>query len=183
MSEKIIIKRSLKKNILLLLGSMVFTIIGILFILYPNEFHRRSISNPEFVTIIGITGVTFFGLGTIFLLLKLFDKKPGLIIDETGITDNTSLLSIGLIQWKDIKGIESVTINKSHLLFIKVHNPSDYISKGKTYIKRLAMKVNSKMYSSPISISASTLDIKFKDLQRLLRHRISKEINTHHNNG
>ncbi len=45
----------------------------------PNIFRIR---NPDFIIFWGILGTLFFGLAIAYGIRKLFDKKPGLLIDE-----------------------------------------------------------------------------------------------------
>lgn len=116
-------------------------------------FHRICfILSPETVRIMGVLGIVLFGAAGVFGIKKLFDKKVGLIIDENGITDNSSALSIGLIEWKDINGIELTQVNSIKFLRIGFKNPEKYISKAKNGIKAKLMKINMNMYGSPIYI-------------------------------
>lgn len=106
MTEIIEIKLSKGKIILLFLAAITFVILGCFLAIKPENFVSTLLMNPEAIRISGILGVLFFGVGIIFIARKLFDNKPGLIIDQYGITDNTNATSIGLIEWKDIIGIE-----------------------------------------------------------------------------
>jgi hypothetical protein len=59
-----------------------------------------------------IAAILFFGFGIFYFLRKLIDKKPGLIIDDNGIIDNSSAVSVGLIPWSDIEHISTTNVMK-----------------------------------------------------------------------
>lgn len=94
------------------------------------------INNPNAIRFLGIAGIVFFGLAGIYGIIKLFDKKAGLIIDSSGITDNTSAVSIGLIEWSDILGIRTEQIMSTKFLLIDVENPKKYLDKAKNGMKK-----------------------------------------------
>ncbi|MEO0338198.1 MAG: STM3941 family protein, partial [Bacteroidota bacterium] len=105
---------------------------------------------------------------------KMFDKKPGLIIDENGITDNTNGTSIGLIEWNDIAEIERLEIAFSKMLLIKTNKPEKYIQRAPNGIARQAMKANYKSYGTPLSIIANSLKINFNELEKLIEEEWKK---------
>ena len=141
-------------------------------------FHRKGLTlSPETVRIIGVVGIVFFCAAGIFGIKKLFDKKAGLIIDEKGITDNTSALSTGLIEWKDINGITLSQVNSIKFLRIGVKNPEKYISKAKNRIKAKLMKINMNMYGSPIFITSNSLKYNFEELETIMQSEFKKNKN------
>jgi len=174
MTEKIEIPLSKKKIVLLFIGAVVFVIIGILFLLTPETFKSSIFKNPEIIRLAGIASFMFFGLCTVFIAKKLFDNKVGLTIDQDGITDNSNATSIGLIEWKDIKGIETLQIVSTKILMIMTDQPDKYIDRAKNGISKSAMKANFKMYGSPLSIISNSLKIKFVDLERLIVSEFEK---------
>ena len=141
-------------------------------------FHRMGfILSPEIVRIMGVLGIVLFGAAGVFGIKKLFDKKVGLIIDKNGITDNSSALSIGLIEWKDINGIELTQVNSIKFLRIGVKNPEKYISKAKNGIKAKLMKINMNMYGSPIYITSNSLKYNFEELETIAQSEFKKNKN------
>jgi len=174
LSNTIEIPLSKKKILLLLLGAIVFVGLGIWYIVIPDQVVSVQYRNPEFIRIAGIASFVFFGICAVFIAKKLFDKKIGLIIDESGITDNTNGTSIGLIEWSDITGIEVIQIMSTKILMIQTNKPYKYIDKGKNKISKRAMKANLKLYGSPISITSSSLKIKFSELETLVKNEYTK---------
>lgn len=165
---------SKKKIILVLIGSLAFVAAGIWFMVKPTTF---SDSGPlrgstVVVTIVGAAAVLFFGLCAVYAIRKLPDNKPGLTMDESGITDNSGGVSAGLVLWADINGLSVVTVQKQKFILLHVKNPNDYIERQTGIIKRKMMQMNFKMYGSPLTISANGLKITFDELHRLIAERI-----------
>lgn len=167
------------KMILMFIGALAFIAIGMWFIIDPPEMSycsgRRVIfGNPGFLFIIGVISILFFGFVAVFIFKKLLDKKAGLIINQKGIIDNSSGLSIGLILWSDIQGIETIKVNNQKFIMLILKNPQNYLDKVTNKLKRKGMEVNCKWYGSPISISANTLQINHKDLYTLLSEKMKQ---------
>ena len=107
--EKVEIQLSKKKIILLSICSFMFVVLGILFLIYPENFISYIMRSEEFIRIAGIASVLFFGSTGIYGIIKMLDNKVGLTIDENGIIDNTNATSIGLIKWSEITEIKIST--------------------------------------------------------------------------
>ncbi|AUP78607.1 STM3941 family protein [Flavivirga eckloniae] len=174
MDDKIEIELSKTKIVLLLIGAMIFVAIGLLFIVSPEKFALSQFRNPHVLRIIGIASAGFFGLCLVFGARKLFDSKIGLTIDQNGINDNTNATSIGLIEWRDITGVKTVQVASTKTLMVLTNNPEKYIDRAKNAISKRAMKANSKMYGSPLSIISSSLKIKHNDLEKLIITELQK---------
>lgn len=114
MSSKVEISLSKTKITGLFVGSIMIVILGILFISIPEAFVSPIVRSPEVIRISGVLSAVFFGICLVFITHKLFDNKPGLIIDQYGITNNTNAMGIGLIEWDDITGIEKKQVVSTH---------------------------------------------------------------------
>lgn len=158
----------------MLLGTTLFTILGCIFIMRPEIFISIRHSNELMIQVIGVLATTFFGLAAVYGIVKLFDKKAGLIVDENGITDNSNATSVGLILWKDIVGIEKMTKVSQRFLLVHTVNPEKYIQKAKGKFRQMTMRANYKLYGSPISIIAYSLKIDFDDLEMMLQSELKK---------
>ncbi|MEW7290635.1 STM3941 family protein [Aquimarina sp. 2304DJ70-9] len=174
MSEKIEIPLSKTKIVLLLLGALIFVVVGVFLILEPSTFITSRIRSESIIRIVGIASASFFGLCLIFIARKLFDNKEGLIIDNNGITDNSNATSVGLIEWQDITGVETLQIASTKILLLLTDKPDKYIERAKGSMSKRAMKTNHKMYGTPLSIVATSLKIKFNDLEELIVNELHK---------
>lgn len=155
---------------LLLSGAMLFIIAGIAFISTPATFN----SYITMMQIIGYISSIFFGFCAFFIARKLFDKKPGFIIDNSGLTDNSGSVSAGQILWSDIEDISVLEVNRQKFITLKVKNPQDYINRQGSAIKRKMMEINYNMCGTPITISAGSLQISFDELLRLVQDNYQK---------
>ena len=173
-TEQIEIPLSKGKLTMLLIGSVIFIVIGLWFLISPPKINNPIFGNPTLILVSGIASILFFGFCAFFIFKKLQDDKAGLIIDETGITDNASGISAGHIPWTDIKEIKTRQVMNQKFLMIFVDNPNDYIRRQTNAIIRKAAEINFKNYGSPISISANTLKCNFDDLKNTLNKELNK---------
>lgn len=154
-----------KKLTLFFLGSIAFVIGGLWAIV--NSYTNNG---SNFAYLIGISSVLFFGYVGVGYGLKILDKKPGLVIDSFGITENSSSVSVGQISWSDIEYIRVLKFNKDRFIAIQVKNPEDYIARQTCRIKRYLMQSN--WSGTPLTIVAGSLKIKFDDLLEILNHEL-----------
>lgn len=161
------------KIILSLIGALAFLVGGVWGVLDPERFATARYPK-NIIFIIGIIGILFFGLCAVFIASKVIRKKPGLIINDEGIIDNSNATSVGLIAWDDITGMKTLAIASSKIIVIETSNPEKYIERAKNMISKKAMKANNKMYGSPLSIISNALKIKFADLENLVAEHIEK---------
>lgn len=150
------------------MGAVAFVVAGVFFATEPARFISPIFRSEEIIRIAGVAAVLFFGLGAVYILRKLFDKKVGLTIDEEGITDNSSAVSVGLIGWQEITGVETLEIVSNKIMLLHTNNPEKYMARATNMFSRKAMQTNYKMYGTPFSITANSLQIKYKELERLV---------------
>jgi hypothetical protein len=181
-NNKIEIELSKSKLTKLLIFSILFLFAG-LWMITTNPQTSNPVFNNSILKAIASYGSTIMGLfGIYFFIRKLFDKKPGLIIDENGIYDNTSAFNFGLIPWSDISQIYERTVqasiaSKQRFATVGLINPDKYISRETNPIKRKMLAVNAKSYGSPIHISTNGLKINHNDLLKILNEEFAKHKN------
>lgn len=91
-------------------------------------------------------------------------NKIGLLIDEEGITNSSSPVSIGLIKWEDIKDIRATNVMSTKFLIIDLINQEYYIERIKSKLKLKLVNYNVKMYGTPVTITSTTLNCNFENL-------------------
>lgn len=166
------IQLSKTKLFLMAIGSIVFVVLGFWFIIFrPAILSFNKANSAPIDLVVGIAAILFFGLCFAYIVKKLSDNNLGLIIDNEGITDNSSGVAVGLIPWTDIDSITTETVANQNFLMINVKNPQEYIGKQTGLIKRKAMEINYRTYGSPISISANSLKCNFNDLYQMINDR------------
>jgi hypothetical protein len=184
MIHKVEIPSSKIKLILMLIGTSVFIIGGYYLFEYPERFISYRFRSVEFIQTVGLLLLVFFSTAWVYIPIKLFDKKPGLILDENGIYDNSSAVSVGLILWNDIDSIKLVyAIEKrksSRFLLINVHNPEEYIDRSNGF-KKVLLNLNTKLYGTPLTIGLAGLKYNRERLGKLiiLNYELYKEKPNH----
>jgi hypothetical protein len=152
------------------------TIFSFLFVI-GGFFMLISMNNENFiynlvVKTFGILGIIFFGTTCVYGAFRLFDNKPGLIIDDFGIIDNSNMSSIGLLEWIDIKEIKTKSYNSTSFLLIYLYDSDKYLNKANGFKRRL-LKANNKKYKTPISIISNTLDCNFDELEMIISEKFN----------
>ena len=101
--DEFVIYQNTKGNILYSIGSLLFTIIGILgsFIFFQD----MELVMQIILKAILFIGIIFFRYGSIYFLKRMKTKKEMLIVNSKGITDNTSAISLGFIPWENIENV------------------------------------------------------------------------------
>ncbi|MBL7764535.1 MAG: hypothetical protein JNJ58_00440 [Chitinophagaceae bacterium] len=163
------------KILLLILLSLLIGVGGMWFVFGQYSFQLTLFGFSINMKILGSIVAIFFGACTILLFKKYQDKKPGLIIDTGGLTDNSSAVSAGFIPWDDIESIHMLTLNRQDFIQIKVSNPQDYIDQQKSSFKRKLMQLNQSTYGSPINITANTLKISSEELFAIIKEHLEQQ--------
>jgi hypothetical protein len=175
--QQIEIQLSKIKLVLAVVGSLIFVGLGFWFVISPpspQHFHRYS---PTTILVAGYASIIFFGFCAVILIRKLPDNRPGLIIEEEGITDNSSGISSGKVLWSDISKISIIEIRNQRLILLQVNNPYDYINRQTNKFEKKLMEINYNRYGTPLSLTSNGLKISFNELHKLLvdNHDVTKE--------
>lgn len=124
--KEIIIPLSREKITLVFLGSLGFVALSFwLFQISENQTRYDQM----FVKVVSVIGIVIFGLCGIYAFTKFFDKKPGLVINDEGIIDNSSAVCVGLIKWENITNVSIADIYGQKILTIDVNNADEIVSK------------------------------------------------------
>lgn len=153
--------------------SILFVVMGVFLFTSADE-KERMLFSPIIIKGIGIASILFFSAAGLYGIKKLFDKNIGLTIDDLGITDNSSAISIGLIKWSDISDIKIGQVMSTKFLLIHVKDP-DSILQQVTGIKHKLMVGNLKMYGTPLAIASTILNYNFDDLEKLITDRFKAQ--------
>ncbi len=164
------IKLSKLKSVLLFLGSFGFVAAGITMVIFAQSISDASqgADDPVFIQAMGLAAVAFFGLTGFVSAKILVTKKPGLILNAQGITDQSSGLSAGFIPWSDVTQIGENKVKGQKFATIFVVDPMIYIERGNR-LAQAAKNTNLKISGTPINISANTLKLSHDELMQLLQ--------------
>lgn len=155
-----IIPLSRGKIVGLTLGSVAFVAVSIWIWTIPVG---EGPLTPPLRKIVSVLGIGFFGICAVYGFAKLFDKKPGLVIDREGIMDNSSGVAAGRILWSEIRGFQEHEIFGQRFLTIQVTDPERFLNQS-GYLKTKLNSANLNLTGSPINISSNSLSIGFDEL-------------------
>jgi hypothetical protein len=174
-ADEKIIELSKKKLLFVIAGSCLFVGIGLsLFQMDSADIaSERRFNNPVLVHGLGFATFAFFGFIALCAIKKLFDSKPGLILDSVGITDNASIISAGLIPWPDITGFDIFETNGQRTLIVMVANPEKYIAASGPGMRTLH-RLTFNMCGSPIGIASTVLKTDFDGLLQVCNSYFDK---------
>ena len=162
------IQLSKTKIVYAIFGSVIFVMIGLWLFQNLDKFPNY---NPLLLQIIFISTVIFFGLCCTYAIIKLFDKKPGLVINDSGIFDNSSAMRAGLIKWENITNVYVSEIFKQQFLTIEVNNTEELLL-NQSGLRKLIMRWNKDFFNSPIQISSITLECSLEELYEIIKRHI-----------
>lgn len=166
--ENVTIPLSKRKLALLFAGAILFVIAGIYFLVQPRGFASPVTANKPFFFIVGVAAILFFGICAITILGKLLNTRPGLIINEQGIIDNSSGTSGGLIPWSEIAGVKQAKVQNQRFILLMVTDPEKRIAAEPGSFKKRMMKINYRIYHTPVCITANGLRKNFDEVYKLI---------------
>ncbi|MFA6424268.1 MAG: STM3941 family protein [Candidatus Magasanikbacteria bacterium] len=167
--QEILIPLSKKKTSIIFLGTCCFVFVC-LWLINIAEIQTRF--SPLLVKTISFIGIIFFSICGIYIFIKFFNKKSGLVINEEGIFDNSSAIGVGLVKWQNITNVKVIEIYKQKILIIGVNNANEIIAR-QTGMKRRLMDLNNKSYGSPVQITSNALVCNFKELFNIIKEQLS----------
>lgn len=166
--EPVIIYPSKGKLLFLVVAALAMVIIQILFLVYADELAmsetaRRRPIGALLVRYVPYIGIPFFGACAIYGIYRLIKVKPSVIVNDEGIYDNSSAVSIGLIRWDEI---ENLIIHRIGLQKFVGIIPRDYetVKRRLPAWKRALMVGNKSMSAAPFNIPQNILPIPCEDL-------------------
>ncbi len=162
MSQEVFIGVNKKK---LRMQATIFGVFAILsIILFWGLGDNQDYVSPTVFKAIGSGFTVIFILTGAAKAKKLKDKSAGLLINNKGITDTSSDISIGQIFWKDVIEVDRASSLKHQLLLINVKNENNYVKNAKnTAISRL-LRQNIRLYKTPVAINSSNLELSLEEI-------------------
>lgn len=131
--------------------SLLFSMFGLLFILLLIA-GEASIGTG----LIGLVALVFFGLCAIYLIKRAIVHLPALIISPEGITDNSSYIGAGLIEWKDLNKVDVIEMSGQLYLALYTYDPNLIVNRSHA-AKKAANKANRFLVDSQINIPVNNL--------------------------
>lgn len=146
----------------------IYFFLGLAFVAFGYFIFTYDASNL-YAKGVGVVCMAFFGVVSLFIFKKLFDQKVGLIINQTGLIDNSSAVSVGQIEWKDVTDIQTIMVQNIPFVLVFVKNPEAYLNRFQNRLSQKMAQINFRLYGSPITISSVSLKCSFKELDNWIR--------------
>lgn len=167
MQDEIRISLHKSRLVMMLLGALVFvgvgTLILVLAVTQAAPLRVPQVFITVFFGILGLVSVGFFGWCVLAMAARLFSRKPGLILNNEGFWDHSSGISAGFISWADVTAIETRRVEFQRFIVIHLSNPRDLIRR-QGFTARFWMRLNDRIYGTPVWISANFLHTSFDQL-------------------
>lgn len=158
----LVVKNSILKNVFYSLLALIFVACGIM-VLYVRQ--------DLFSVIIGWSCISFFGLGTLVFLKRLFDNRPRIVIDQYGIFDRT--LGVGIIEWQDIERIYTNSIMGSDFISLVLSDNDKYLRRTNKPLAKL-FKFNKILGFETINLNLSGINTNSKEVFDSLVKQLTK---------
>jgi hypothetical protein len=162
MNQNIVIYPKTSKMLLLGLASLLFVGVSVFMVMNAEEMELSSV----LVIALSFLCIPFFSVGFIYTMYRTFHRKPSLVVDEGGITDNSSAISVGFVRWNDIKEMFLYEFMGQKFLGIVPKDEQAFFA-TMSPVKRRLMQVNNRMVKAPVNITQNTVSM---PLEKVLEH-------------
>ncbi|MFV0605987.1 MAG: STM3941 family protein [Niabella sp.] len=150
--------RLIRQLIIFTLAMLLFTFMAI----RPELFVKTGTGG--FVKVVGYIGSFIFIICTAFVAQKVFNKKPGLILDNEGIVDNSLGVMFAKLYWKQVTAVEQLESEGKYYIRISIKDPEKYIAAEKNPMKRRMLELNYGTLKTPVNIVTERLKINHDEL-------------------
>jgi hypothetical protein len=165
-SDRLVFYPSRRKTLLVLLGSIVFVVIGI-WIGTPGVARGVAIWK---VVIASYVGVPFFVACGLYAAYRLARHRPAVEIDSTGITDAASALGAGRLSWDEVDHVVLYKYSGQSMLGI-VPRDLDIFLRRQHAVRRSLIKLSVALGCAPVNVPQVGLRMKVAELADLLHRR------------
>jgi len=164
--EQLVIYPSRVKEWLILLGAIVFVLLG-LWIGTPAVARKVPLWEMVIATYVG---VPFFSFAALYASYRLVRRRPAIVLDATGITDTASAIGAGKLRWDELSCIVVYRYRGQPFLGMFPKDLPGFMARQKP-LRRLAFEANLKLGIAPVNIPQVMIPMKVKALAQLMRER------------
>jgi len=148
---------SKSKFFLYILGALIMSFVS---------FHTVVFGSVD-LKIVGIMGIFFFGGGFILLLFRFVKPSPALILNRSGILDNSAIVSPGYLKWEEISRMKIINYRGKRFLGILPKDIEINLSK-QNLLKRILYQINLSSFGVPYIIAEQNIPLKLEPLISLI---------------
>ncbi len=157
---------SKRKLMLALLGCMAFVALGIWLWGRRDQYEGFAYTKAVFAS---VTCLLFFGAGIPVLAFKVFDTRPGLVLNAQGIHCLGLFGFRPVIPWHHITGTRIVQLPRGRvrILLIDTDNVEEHL-RALSAIPRWIARFSLAQYGALHSVASNNLQIHLEELQALI---------------
>ncbi|MVP01059.1 hypothetical protein EDM21_16295 [Paenibacillus sp. N10] len=164
--NELVIHSSSKKVFVLVIAALAFVVAGgFLFWVGLTDEEESAV-----LMVVGIISIVFFGLCLLYLVFQLFNKKPSLIVNDEGVTDNSSAISGGLIPWQDIEEIILYDYMGQRFIGLNLYDTEAYLARQKS-MTRMLMKANRGLVRATVNITQASLPYPLEEVYEVMMNK------------
>ena len=156
------IRYSKAKVVGLALLTLPFIALFAYVIVYPDRPDSRY--PADLMRPVGVLGVIGLVALLLYYIAKLFDREPGLVVDREGFIDRTTFISVGRVNWADVRGLRTMTRRRSKTLIVEVHDPLRFVDRGNILQRLIRAPDYWLLHLSPVRLRSVMLDTDFDGL-------------------
>lgn len=155
--------KSVKKSIKLVFVCTPFILISFFMLIYSDH------------TLLGWFGITIFGFGYPIAIYNILDKRPQIIINETGIFDRRIIKEV--INWENIKGAYITNID-GHKYISIVLQDSFKQNRQKNTLRKWTEFLNKAVGGQEFNLNLAQLDVDEVKLTNFINEMIKIQTET-----
>jgi hypothetical protein len=118
-----------------------------------------------------ISCMLFAGAGMVVLGSKLFDQRPGLVLNDEGIHRLGVFKFQPVIPWKHITHCSITSVKSTKILLIHVDNVEEVLMRMNP-VSRAMQRLVLREYGTPYSLTSNTLQCDMDELKRTIENGI-----------
>jgi hypothetical protein len=154
---QVVIERSRAKGLAALVGCALFIVASLAIL-------ARGSALTLVVGAVGLLTFAGFGIGWVVLLLR---TGPGLVVDDAGFDDRSSVVAVGRVLWADVTSVSQRTLFSPSFVVVDVREQEAYLARLGRF-PRLAASANRRLVGSPVTVASLGLKTSFTSLSKLL---------------
>lgn len=148
------------------LMSGLFMVLGLWLAQKASSFEGSTAARAWFVA---ISCMLFAGAGMVVLGSKLFDKRPGLVLNDEGIHRLGVFAFQPVIPWKRITHCSITNVKGTKILLVHVDNVEEVLARMNP-VSRAMQRLVLGQYGTPHSLTSNTLECDLADLKRTIEN-------------
>jgi hypothetical protein len=123
-------------------------------------------------TVVACIGIVFLLACAAYCAVRLHSSAPMLVIDDTGVTDQSSLIGAGFLLWSDISRADITSFLGQGMLTLHLADTPAFLARMHP-LKRLVMRINAALFGgAPVNLPLQALDMEQDALLAAVRARL-----------